>query len=382
VKIGYMYRMHVSPPKGGNHVHALELVQGFLKEGHEVHLLEDPTVPGATSFPGTTEDELEAFVTSVDVLYIRVDARHLGKWPAVEPCMRFAGDRPVVWEINAPANESLAFSWLGGRRLNVKESFFRKLKRRVHALRQMPGIWKEERLRKRLGERVDAAICVSTALQGYAQKTLGIDNAIVLPNGGPLISEEEISQRRAKRSSEQFTVFYSGSAVYPWQGLDYFSAAIELARERAPDIKFVLAVNQLSEAVPEGPNVEVRQGLNREEILDAICASDACVALHPEYFWSPYRFHGSPMKLFEYMACGTAVVTSNRGQMNEIIEHGFNGMLVSDEPSDILDKLIMLKKDSVLRDRVASGGLGTIKGGRSWKDNVNVTLDVFLNKLN
>lgn len=381
MKIGYMYRMHVSPPKGGNHVHALELVQGFLKEGHEVHLLEDPTVPGATSYPGTTEEELKAFVSSVDVLYIRVDARHLGKWPAVEPCMRFAGDRPVVWEINAPANESLAFSWLGGRRLNVKESFFRKLKRRVHALRQMPGIWKEERLRKRLGERVDAAICVSTALQGYARKTLGIDNAIVLPNGGPLISEEEIRQRRAKRSSEQFTVFYSGSAVYPWQGLDYFSAAIELARKRAPDIKFVLAVNQLSEAVPEGPNVEVRQGLDRDEILDAICASDVCVALHPEYFWSPYRFHGSPMKLFEYMACGTAVVTSNRGQMAELIEHGKNGLLSSDSPEDILSQLVALRDDPTLARQLGIAGRQMILSGRSWQDNIARTLNVFTQQL-
>lgn len=381
MKIGYMYRMHVSPPKGGNHVHALELVQGFLKEGHEVHLLEDPTVPGAISFPGTTEGELKAFVNSVDVLYIRVDARHLGKWPAVEPCMRLAGDRPVVWEINAPANESLAFSWLGGRRLNVKESFFRKLKRRVHALRQMPGIWKEEKLRKRLGERVDAAICVSTALQGYAQKTLGIDNAIVLPNGGPLISEEEIRQRRARRSSEQFTVFYSGSAIYPWQGLDMLGSVVALAREQAPDIKFLLAVNQVTEYVPEGSNVEIVKGLDREGILDAICSSDVCVALHPDYPWSPYGFHNSPMKLFEYMACGTAVVTSNRGQMNEVVEHGVNGILVSDDPGEILDQLVMLQKDSALRNRIAYGALKSIEGGRSWKNNVKITLEIFFKNL-
>lgn len=373
--------MHVSPPKGGNHVHALELVQGFLKEGHEVHLLEDPTVPGAISFPGTTEGELKAFVNSVDVLYIRVDARHLGKWPAVEPCMRLAGDRPVVWEINAPANESLAFSWLGGRRLNVKESFFRKLKRRVHALRQMPGIWKEEKLRKRLGERVDAAICVSTALQGYAQKTLGIDNAIVLPNGGPLISEEEIRQRRARRSSEQFTVFYSGSAIYPWQGLDMLGSVVALAREQAPDIKFLLAVNQVTEYVPEGSNVEIVKGLDREGILDAICSSDVCVALHPDYPWSPYGFHNSPMKLFEYMACGTAVVTSNRGQMNEVVEHGVNGILVSDDPGEILDQLVMLQKDSALRNRIAYGALKSIEGGRSWKNNVKITLEIFFKNL-
>jgi glycosyltransferase involved in cell wall biosynthesis len=291
--------------------------------------------------------------------------------------MKFAGKRPVVWEINAPANESLAFSWLGGRRLNVKESIFKRLKRRIHALRQMPGIWREEKLRRHLGKRVNAAICVSTPLKTYAQKTLALNDAIVLPNGGPIISEEEIIARQAKRISNQFTVFYSGSAVYPWQGLDYFSAAIELAKERAPDIRFVLAVNQYSDAIPNGTNVEVRQGLDREEILDAICASDVCVALHPEYFWSPYLFHGSPMKLFEYMACRTPVVTSNRGQMADIIHIEKCGLLCSDDPEDVLDKLLQIKSDPVKSAELASSGWSAIQHRMSWSHNVRKTLQVF-----
>jgi len=377
VKIGYMYRMHVSPPKGGNHVHALELVQGFLKEGHQVHLLEDPTVPGAVSFSGATDEDLRSFATSVDVLYIRVDARHLGKWPAVEACMRFAGDRPIVWEINAPANESLAFSWLGGRRLNVKESMLKLLKRRIHALRQMPGIWKEERLRRLLGKRVDTAICVSTALQGYAQKKLGIQNSIALPNGGPLIPLEEIEQRRAKRTSDQFTVFYSGSAVYPWQGLDILGSVISLARKKAPDIRFVLAVNQTTEFIPEGDNVLICQGLDRQGILDAICSSDVCVALHPDYPWSPWGFHNSPMKLFEYMACMVPVVTSNRGQMSELIRHRENGLLCSDSAEDVLAQLKTIRDNPEFAQELGNAGWQMIQNGRSWPDNVTETLKVF-----
>lgn len=381
MKIGYMYKMHAYPPKGGNHVHALELVQGFQKAGHQVCVLDDPTMPGASNFSGSSEDELQAFIDSIDVLYIRIDARYLGEWPEVGMCMEMAGSRPIVWEINAPANETLAFSWLGGRRLDVQESWFKRLKRWFHASRKMPGIEKEESLRRTLARRVDSAICVSTALQGYAVKTLGISDAIVLPNGGPLISEEEIGLRREKRASDRFTVFYSGSAIYPWQGLDFLSAAIRLAENEAPDIKFVLAVNQYSDALPAGKNVEVVQGLNREEILDAICSADACVALHPDYFWSPYRFHGSPMKLYEYMACGTAVVTSNRGQMTELIEHGSNGLLVSDDPADILEKLVYLKDNVSLRERLADGAWATIQNGRSWQDNVRATLTIFENNL-
>jgi glycosyltransferase involved in cell wall biosynthesis len=355
----------------------MELVQGFLKAGHQVCVVEDPTMPGVTNFSGSSTEDLQAFIDNIDVLYIRIDARYLGEWPEVGICMEMAGSRPVIWEINSPANETLAFSWLGGRRLHVKESWLKGLKRWVHATRKMSGIRKEESLRRNLAKRVESAICVSTALEVYAVDTLGITDSITLPNGGPLVSEDEIDQRRQKRVSDRFTVFYSGSAIYPWQGLDFLSAAIRLAEDRDPDIRFLLAVNQYSDSLPSGTNVEVAQGLNRDQILDAICSADACVALHPEYFWSPYRFHNSPMKLFEYMACGTAVVTSDRGQMAEIIDHGKNGLLVSDDPEDILEKLLMLKNDVQLRKSLAYGAWSTINNGRSWKDNVQATLTIF-----
>lgn len=381
MKIGYMYKMHAYPPKGGNHVHAMELVQGFLQAGHQVCVLDDPTMPGVSSFPGRSTDDLRTFIDNIDILYIRIDARYLGEWPAVGTCMEMAGNRPVVWEINAPANETLAFSWLGGRRLDVKEPLLKRLKRWFHAFRKMPGIKKEESLRRNLAKRVDSAICVSTALKKYAVETLGINDAFVLPNGGPLISEEEIELRRRKRASQRFTVFYSGSAIYPWQGLDFLSAAIRLAEDRAPDIRFLLAVNQYSDALPTGANVEIVQGLNREEILDAICSADACVALHPEYSWSPYRFHGSPMKLFEYMACGTAVVTSDRGQMAELIEHGSNGLLCSDSPKDILTQLVALRDSPEHARQLGAAGWQMIQNGRSWSDNVTATLDIFTRQL-
>lgn len=372
-----MYKMHAYPPKGGNHVHALELVQGFLKAGHQVCVLDDPTMPGASNFAGSSPDELQAFIDNIDVLYIRIDARYLGDWAEVGACMEMAGSRPIVWEINAPANETLAFSWLGGRRIGAKESFIERLKRWFHALRKVPGIKREEAVRRGLAPKVNSAICVSSALRDYAQEQLGISNAVVLPNGGPLISEDEIKQRRKKRLIENFTVFYSGSAIYPWQGLDYLAQVIELARDRAPEMRFVLAVNQNTEFLPEGANVEIRQGLNREEILDAICSSDVCVALHPDYPWSPYGFHNSPMKLFEYMACMTPVVTSNRGQMADIITHGENGLLVDDNPTNILEQLLVLKDDSRLRDQIAYNGWKMINNGRSWKDNVRITLSIF-----
>lgn len=378
MKIGYMYNLQAFPPRGGNHVHALELVQGFLEAGHQVLVVDDPTMPGAENYDSHSSEALRAFCNAIDVLYIRIDARYLSEWPALAECMAIvAGHKPIVWEINSPANETLAFSWLGGKRAGVGESWLKGIKRRLHATRKLAGIKREEKLRKELCTNVDAAICVSSALGRYASQALGIGNVKVLPNGGPLISEEEITRRESQRVDNAFTVFYSGSAIYPWQGLDFIAKVVVRAQSRAPDIRFVLAVNQRTEYLPAGPNVEIREGLNREGILDSICCADACVALHPDYPWSPYGFHNSPMKLFEYMACMTPVVTSNRAQMAEIIRHGENGLLCDDTADNILDQLIRLRDDPDLAARLGRAGWDLIQQDMSWKHNANKTLELF-----
>lgn len=378
MKIGYMYNLQAFPPRGGNHVHALELVQGFLEAGHQVLVVDDPTMPGAENYDSLSSEALRAFCDAIDVLYIRIDARYLSEWPAVAECMAMvAGHKPIVWEINSPANETLAFSWLGGKRAGVRESWLKGIKRRLHATRKLAGIKREEKLRKELCTNVDAAICVSSALGRYASEALGIRNVKVLPNGGPLISQEEIARRESQRVDDAFTVFYSGSAIYPWQGLDFIAKVVVRAQSRAPDIRFVLAVNQRTEYLPAGPNVEIREGLNREGILDSICCADACVALHPDYPWSPYGFHNSPMKLFEYMACMTPVVTSDRAQMAEIIRHRENGLLCGDTADDILDQLIRLRDDPQLAAKLGRAGWDLIQEDMSWKHNANKSLELF-----
>lgn len=378
MKIGYMYNLQAYPPKGGNHIHVWELIRGFLSEGHEVAVMGDPQMPGVTNFDGNNDRSTSQFVDFCDVIYVRIDSRSLESWRDLKKVIELKKSAtPVVWEVNSPADENLAFSWLGGRVAGQRESWFRWLKRWFHAARQMPGIKREEKFRKSLAERVDAAVCVSSSMGKYARNDLGIGHVLVAPNGGPLISEMEIAERRKKRANKVFTVFYSGSAIYPWQGLDLLSAAIELAKKEAPDMRFVLAVNKRSGNLPQGSNVEIKEGLPRDEVLDEICMADACIALHPDWFWTRHGVHGSPTKLWEYMACMTPVVTSNRGQMAEVIQHGKNGLLTGDAPSDILSQLIRLRDDRDLAQSIGLAGWQLVQEKLNWPHVAKQTADVF-----
>lgn len=379
MRIGYLYDFEAYPPRGGNHVHAHELTQGFLQFGHSVLVVDDPTMPGVTNY-SSEPAALKNFIKDIDILYVRIDARFTRYWGTLNRCMEFLGPQPMIWEINAPANEGLAFSWLGGKSstsTHKKENLFRRLRRKFHAMRKMPKIILEERHRRSLVKNVSSAICVTGAIQKYAVNGLEIKNTFMLPNGGPLISEEEILERRKRRKFNGFTVLYTGSAMYPWQGLDYLNKVVRLAEHVAPEITFVMAVNQRSNILPSSKNVMILEGLNREEILDAICTSDVCIALHPEYFWSEYGFHGSPMKLFEYMACMTPAVTSNIGQMRDILRDGVDAFLCKNEPQDILEKILFVRNNKEKAELVARNGWNRIQSEFNWKSNVEKTLQVF-----
>jgi len=125
--------------------------------------------------------------------------------------------------------------------------------------------------------------------------------------------------------------------------------------------------------VPQGDNVTVIEGLDREGILDAICCADACVALPPEHFWLPYGFHGSPMKLFEYMACGTAVVTSRLGQMKELLRDGEDALLCDNHPEDILNKLMQLQARPERASQLGMAGWQRIQQELNWPENARRT---------
>ena len=382
MRIGYLYDLQVFPPKGGNHRHVVELVQGFLAAGHSVLVLDDPTLPGVENYK-CSPSALRDFIRNIDVLYVRIDARFTRHWTALRECMSQVDEQPIIWEINSPANEVLAYSWLGGKLAasKIKEGFIRYCRRWFHALRQSPGIWLEERYRRHLSKNLAAAVCVSNAVGRYASEELLIADVHVFPNGGPIISESEILRRRQRRERKEFTVLYSGSAIYPWQGLDYLSQVIELAATAAPDITFVLAVNQKVPALAASGNVNILEGMNQEEVRDAICAADVCVALIPEWPWSKYGFHGSPTKLFEYMAFMVPVLTSNHSQMRDIIREDEDGVLTENNAEEILERLLYLKENADHAHGIGRQAWLRIQTEFNWQHNVNETLAVFENAL-
>jgi glycosyltransferase involved in cell wall biosynthesis len=90
--------------------------------------------------------------------------------------------------------------------------------------------------------------------------------------------------------------------------------------------------------------------ISHDEMPEYVAAMDVAVA--------PYRsipgFYFSPLKLYEYLAMGKAVVASGIGQVRKVVRHGENGLLVPPGDADALGAaLSLLGGDPALRASLA-----------------------------
>jgi glycosyltransferase involved in cell wall biosynthesis len=78
----------------------------------------------------------------------------------------------------------------------------------------------------------------------------------------------------------------------------------------------------------------------------------------------------SPIKLFEYMAAGRAVVTSNVGAIPEVLRNEENALLVAPGGvTELVAALVRLLNDKALAERLGAASRRDVQG-YSWDERV------------
>jgi glycosyltransferase involved in cell wall biosynthesis len=92
----------------------------------------------------------------------------------------------------------------------------------------------------------------------------------------------------------------------------------------------------------------------RQDVPDVLAAADIFVL--------PSLWEGLPIGLLEALSMGKAVIASNVDGTSEIIENGFNGMLVNTDQliSNLTQSLLQLSMDKNLRDNLSKNAIATI----------------------
>jgi glycosyltransferase involved in cell wall biosynthesis len=113
--------------------------------------------------------------------------------------------------------------------------------------------------------------------------------------------------------------------------------------------------------------VKITGLLPHENVPDVIRSFDVALAPYPKH---DHDFYFSPLKLFEYMACGVPVVAAKLGQIAETVRHGKTGWLY---PPGNLNALTAscerLLGNEALRRNLGTAAAGLIHDKFTWDHN-------------
>ena len=227
--------------------------------------------------------------------------------------------------------------------------------------------------------RADAVLAVSELLRDYAI-SLGADpdRVHVVPNGvdterfHPGESDPE-TRKRWGLGDGPVLGFVGG--LRPWHGVKVLPAVLERLAPSHPGLKLAIVGDgplrgDLERDVRERglvDNAVFTGSLPHEEIAPLIRRFDVALAPYPR---PDHDFYFSPLKLFEYMACGVPVVAAGLGQIEEVVRDGETGLLYPpDELNALVEACERLLSDPDLRLRVGSAAAKEIHNHYTWDHN-------------
>jgi glycosyltransferase involved in cell wall biosynthesis len=231
---------------------------------------------------------------------------------------------------------------------------------------------------ERFGERpqfrdADLVMCVSDEVARQVSR-LGAraGRVLVAPCGADVeLFRPEVSGTavRERHGLEDAVVVGWAGSFRPFHGLRPLLEAAAALEAEVPGLALLFVGDG-----PERPRVEAeaRQlGLRAvftgtvpyTDMPAHIAAMDVCTVLHA----GTETFHyGIPLKLTEYLACGRAVVAPRAGDLDRVLEHERDVLLVAAGAAPLAEAIGRLAKDATLRTRLGHAARARAVADGSW----------------
>ncbi|MBA3774966.1 MAG: glycosyltransferase family 4 protein [Betaproteobacteria bacterium] len=363
---------HRTASRDGQAVHIEEMINGLRSLGHEVHVVAPAVsrqgVMGAKvgwvhrlkgSFPPPLYEVMELAYSVVEYRRLARAVREFQPQVIYERYNLFlmAGlmakrrfRLPLLLEVNSPlAHERDRFGGLSMKRL---------------ARWAEGAVWRG----------ADQVLPVTRVLAGYVT-AYGVpkDRVTVVSNGvneAHFIGAASVQAAKAAlQLSDKLVLGFTGF-LRDWHGVD--QVIQWMAQPSVPAAVHLLIVGD-GPARPRLERLAAEHGLgdrvtftgvvSREQIPDHVAAFD--VALQPAVV--PYA---SPLKLFEYLALGKAIVAPRQANLEEVLTDGRNALFFDPaDPNGFSNALTRIVADRRLRDALAAGAAASIHEQRlTWLD--------------
>jgi glycosyltransferase involved in cell wall biosynthesis len=214
----------------------------------------------------------------------------------------------------------------------------------------------------RVWQRADGYVTITSALRSELEQRFGTRQRIaVVPDGvRPGLRPVEPRDRDGSR-----VVAYAGH-LYAWKGVDVLLAALARIPEarglivgghsEEPDLARTKAV---ADRLGIGGRIDFTGLVEPGKVPDLLGQADVLVLPNPASAISTR--YTSPLKLFEYMAAGRPIVSSDLPSIREVISDDVNALLVPPGDAEALASAIQrLLNDPVLASRLARAALDEV----------------------
>jgi len=231
---------------------------------------------------------------------------------------------PFVLEVNADLLEQRRFKGIQER-----------------GLRRLFAIW-ATRVCFRTAAQI---ICISPRLKEHLHTKWNIDESklAILPCAAdveafkPSYNSERV--RKSLALTTEPVVMWVGG-FYPWHDLSLLLESFALILQRRPDARLVLvgdgqtrsSVEETVKKAGMGHAVIMTGKIAHSHVSEMLSIADIAVVPSTP-ITAGLGGTGTPLKLFEYMAAGKAIVATALNEAAEVIRDGYDGLLV--EPEDV-----------------------------------------------
>jgi glycosyltransferase involved in cell wall biosynthesis len=240
-------------------------------------------------------------------------------------------------------------------------------------------------------------VVVSTQMREILVQEWGVDQGKILVNPSGVDPEKfrpDLDGRGVRESlgipTGRVVVGFCGEFT-SYQGLTVLAkAASQLANSRYNRCPAFLLIGEggerervekmFSQGVPDGMAFFLG-AVPYEKVERYLAACDICVAPQHQPGIHTDQHYWSPLKIFEYMAMGRAIVASRVGQIAEVLEDGVDGLLVpTGDAQALAEAILRLAEDEDLRRRLGEAARKKVVERHTWQRNVERVL-VALEKL-
>ena len=318
MNIGLFYGSEAFPPSTGSTVHRYHLSKGLTERGHKLSCwyFGNGLDPNCKLFRGR---QLFDFLAQIDLIYLRVDWNSRSRYLT---WLRYLSRRrpPVIWELNGLPSEIL-FQGQSSAQLS-------KLERSLHSCAQS----------------VAAGIGVTPAIRDFLQHDLKVPRSFDVPNG----SDPELFQPREKTRdrSRPLQVVWMGTTSSKWHDLERVMSAAAVLESESRAVQFRIYGDERH--LPNNLPSNVRPCGTADYLKLSEFIGDADVGL---VLWKPAarsNLDGSPLKMFDYMACGLATITEEERFRGKVVRERNCGRTTDGSVDDLVKLLLELESD---RDR-------------------------------